>query len=532
MGRVYAAAARLFSYCAAGGILVSCAGTPPPPPPAPPPRAETAWPTHGWQTSTPEAQGVDSAWLAYAIQTIQWKHLPVHSLLIERHGSIVLDAYFHPFADNELHDVASVTKSVLSTLVGIAQAKQQMSDLNTPVWPILAQEQSADSRKARLSLAHLLSMTSGLDCSERDGQNFLQQMVSSPHWTSFALERNEIAEPGTSFNYCAVNMQLVSAVLTRKTGESAAEFAQRELFAPLGIRSFYWPTDGDGISHGYADLRLQPRDMAKLGYLWLHHGVWEDKQLVSASYLDAAVSPHAQVSASVKYGYGLWVYPYGRAGCPAHFEANGNGGQRIAVIPSKDIVMVITGSGLNADEVASLIAPAWKSDRPLLPNPRGIAKLSAAIARAAAAPDILMASTSTAALTSSSPAARVRTSPAEAAHANAGATPVEARPSAAAPPSLPLAHVTWATTATMTAASAGVATSTIAAPAAAMTAGSGASTATPGPAPSVSETAPDSTETTPAHPGPAPFVTSPAPAATTASNAPDTADPSPAAAHS
>ena len=393
MGRVRAATARALLFCAASLALASCA-TPPPPPPPPPPKPAVMWPTNGWQTSAPEAQGIDSGWLAYAIQTIQWKHLPVHSLLIERHGSIVLDAYFHPFADNQLHDVASVTKSVVSTLVGIAQSKQQIADLDTPVFPLLSAATAAsDARKAHLTLAHLLSMTSGLDCSDKDGQNFLQQMESSPHWTTFALDRQEVADPGAQFNYCAVNMELVSALLSRKTGTSAGDFAQRELFWPLGIHYLYWPVDSDGISHGFADLRLQPRDMAKLGYLWLHHGVWEDKQLVPASYVDAALSPQANVSTNVKYGYGMWLYPNGRAGCPADFEANGNGGQRIAVMPSKDMVVVITGAGLNADDVASLIAPAWRWDRPLTPNPQGDAKLAALVAQAAAPADAQWAAT-------------------------------------------------------------------------------------------------------------------------------------------
>jgi CubicO group peptidase (beta-lactamase class C family) len=395
MGRVGAAAARFLLLCAAGLTIASCASTPPPPPPPPAPKPVTFWPTNGWRASTPEVQGIDSNWLAYVIQTIQWKHLPVHSLLIERHGSIVLDAYFRPFGDNQLHDVASVTKSVVSTLVGIAQGKQQIADLNTPVLAALSAgaTSSNDARKAHLTLSHLLSMTSGLDCSDKDGQNFLQQMEGSPHWATFALDRQETADPGAQFNYCAVNMELVSALLSRKTGTSAGDFAQRELFWPLGIHHIYWPADSDGISHGFADLRLQPRDMAKLGYLWLHHGVWEDRQLVPASYVDAALSPQANVSANVKYGYGMWLYPNGRAGCPANFEANGNGGQRITVIPIKDVVVVITGSGLNADDIMSLVAPAWHSDHALVPNPQGDAKLAALVAQAASSPNAQWAAT-------------------------------------------------------------------------------------------------------------------------------------------
>ena len=391
MGRVRAAAARCLLLGAAGLLIASCAETPPPPPPPPPPAPKPVvfWPTHGWKNSTPEEQGLDSNVLADAIQAIRDKHLPVHSLLIERHGAIVLDAYFHPFADNQLHNVESVTKSVVSTLVGIAQAKQQLADLNTPVVSLFSESKpAADARKAHLTLAHLLSMTSGLDCGAKDGQSFLQQMENSKHWSAFALERRETAEPGALFNYCAVNMELASALLSRKTGANAAQLASRELFSPLGIQQFEWPSDGDGISHGFADLKLQPRDMAKLGYLWLHHGVWEDRQIVPAAYLDEALTPHADISERVKYGYGIWLYPNGRNGGPPDFEANGTGGQRIAVIPSQDMVVVVTAAGADDNQLAALLAPATKADSALPANPQADARLAALVTEVANPSDV------------------------------------------------------------------------------------------------------------------------------------------------
>jgi CubicO group peptidase (beta-lactamase class C family) len=327
------------------------------------------------------------------MDAIQARHIPVHSLLIERHGSIVLDAYFHPFADNELHDVASITKSVISTLVGISVGKRQLEDLNTPAVALLPKAMPGeDANKARITLAHLLSMQSGLDCSARGGLNFLQQMEHSPHWSAFALERPETAQPGTTFNYCAGDMQLVSAVLTNRTGDSAASFAQKELFGPLGIEHVSWPTDADGVSHGFADLKLQPRDMAKLGYLWLHHGEWEGRQIVPAAYLEQAFSAHANVGQNVQYGYGMWIYPeHGPAGGPADVEANGHGGQRIAVIPGQDMVVVITGNGLDANQVSGLVAAAVKSNRALPVNAPGDANLAMRVADAARGPETRLA---------------------------------------------------------------------------------------------------------------------------------------------
>lgn len=345
--------------------------------------APTYWPTHGWRSSTPEAQGIDSRVLADALDAIRDRRIPVNSLLIERHGNIVLDASFYPYSADRPHEVFSVTKSVTSSLVGIAVADGRLANLDVPVSALLPDVVPADSSKSRITLAHLLSMTSGLDCSNTAGLSFLQQMERSRHWASYALERPEVAAPGARFDYCAGNMQIVSAVLTRVTGQSAADYAMARLFAPLGITEVSWPKDSDGNSHGFADLQLSPRDMAKLGYLWLHHGVWEGKQIIPAAYLQDALTAHASVESGVQYGYGMWIYPQrGHAGGPPDFEANGVGGQRIAVIPSQDMVEVITGEGLDANAVASLISNAVKSDAALTDDPEASEHLQADVAEA------------------------------------------------------------------------------------------------------------------------------------------------------
>jgi CubicO group peptidase (beta-lactamase class C family) len=347
--------------------------------------SRTLWPTHGWTASTPEAQGLDSNVLAAAMETIRARHLPVHSLLIARHGRLVLDAYFAPFADGQMHEVYSVTKSVVSTLVGMAMHERRISDLRTPVVAMLPESEAAsDPMKQRLTLAHMLTMTSGLDCRGNGSGNFLMAMEQSRHWTDFALGRQLVSAPGSTFAYCAGNMQVVSAVLTRALGESAADFARRELFEPLGIEQVSWASDRDGVSHGFSDLKMQPRDMAKLGLLWLHRGAWEGRQIVPASYLASAFTPHADVEQYVKYGYGMWIYPYrGHAGGAPDVEANGFGGQRIAVIPSQDMVVVITGSGLDANDVASLLSGVVRSDSPLSPNSDGNTRLAMRLAEAA-----------------------------------------------------------------------------------------------------------------------------------------------------
>ncbi len=363
-------------------MLAACAA------PSPPSAAPSQiWPTRGWTFSSPEAQGIDSNALANAIEIIRAKRIPVHSLFVERNGYAVVDAYFFPFEDNETHDLASVTKSVTSTLIGIAGHAHAFPALNQPVVALLTDKTDAlaDPRKQRITLGELLSMTSGIDCRVPPGENLLLEMEQSPDWVAFTLNLPEAWEPGTTFEYCAGNMHLVSAVLTRATGASAADLAGSQLFAPLGISRAIWPADPHGISRGFADLELQPRDAAKLGYLWLNNGRWEDRQVVPADYLAEAVSPHATVQPGIQYGYGMWLYP---SHAPFDFEANGRGGQRITVIPSENLVTVVTSGGADASLVASLVSAAVKASSPLPPNDAGDLRLAAALATAVRAPPL------------------------------------------------------------------------------------------------------------------------------------------------
>jgi CubicO group peptidase (beta-lactamase class C family) len=355
--------------------------------PAPqPPAASVAeiWPTTGWQGATPESQGVDSSALAYAIETIRARHIPVHSLFVERNGYAVLDAYFFPFHSDETHDLASVTKSVISTLVGIAQRDHRIGTVDQPITALLPAENLGDDPgKSRITLANLLSMTSGLDCRAPPGVNLLREMEQSPDWVAFTWNLPQTWAPGANFDYCGGSMHIVSAALTAAMGESAFALARAELFAPLGIARAQWASDLYGNSHGFADLELDPSDAAKLGYLWLHYGRWQDQQIVPAEYLREALTGRASVQAGIQYGYGFWLYP---SHTPYDFEANGRGGQRITVVPSQNLVEVVTSGGADANTIAPLLAAAIYPT-PLQPNPAGDMRLAAAITLATAAPD-------------------------------------------------------------------------------------------------------------------------------------------------
>src|SRR5450759_4461494 len=234
------------------------------------------WPTHGWQESSPEAQGMESRTLVRALDYVREHHVSIHGLLVVRNGRVVLDVTFFPYQAGQLHDVASVTKSVTATLIGISSGQHRLAGVEQPVLPLFPSGRLADhdGRKERLTIQHFLSMTSGVACDWMSGEATLEEMQQSADWIQFVLERPMAAEPGSTFAYCSPGMHVLSGVISRVTGSSALDFARRELFGPLGIRDAEWPADPHGISRGWGDLHLHPRDMAKLGLLWLNEGRW------------------------------------------------------------------------------------------------------------------------------------------------------------------------------------------------------------------------------------------------------------------
>lgn len=338
------------------------------------------WPGDRWRSSSPEAQGMDSAVLADALDYIQVHRTRVHSLMIVRNGYVVLDASFFPFQSDTLHDVASVTKSITSTLIGIAIGDGRLRDVKQRVLSVFDDRrvQHRDDRKRQLTLEHLLTMSSGLDCTYSGGERTLREMRASSDWVQFMLDRPMIAKPGTNGEYCSGGMHLLSGLLTRATGVSALEYARRRLFRPLAIDDVAWPADPRGITHGWGDLHLRPQDMAKIGYLWLNGGRWKDQQIVPSAWMAAAIREHAHVLHG-NYGYGLWV---NRQSDPIVFEANGRGGQRITVLPTKNLVLAITGGAFEPGDIGTFILNSIRSDAALPESPAARRRLTASIAAA------------------------------------------------------------------------------------------------------------------------------------------------------
>jgi CubicO group peptidase (beta-lactamase class C family) len=338
------------------------------------------WPTEGWRTSTPEEQGMDSELLAEAIDFLLQQN--IHSLLIIRNGYIVADATFYPFTPGTKHDVASVTKSWTATLVGIAIHQGYIASVQQPVLDFFPQRTVAnlDASKEAMTVEDLLTMRTGLECIASPTEATQIEMMASPDWVQFTLDLPMSAAPGTRWVYCSPGTHLLQAIIQQATGMSTLDFAQEHLFNPLGISDVVWPTDPQGIIRGYGDIRLAPRDMAKLGYLYLNEGLWEGQQLLPASWVEAATSaPEGAQPEGVEYGYLWWL-------SPDFYSAQGRGGQWIIVSPDQNMIVVLTNGRTVSKLLSSYIFPAAKSTSPLPPNPDGVALLESKIAQAAEPP--------------------------------------------------------------------------------------------------------------------------------------------------
>ena len=268
------------------------------------------WPTNGWRRAAPETHGFDSAITAHGLRAIRQDGTKIHSLLVVSEGEIILDAYFYPYDGSTLHDQASVTKSVMTTLIGIA-ADQGKLDLDAPILSFFPDRTIAnlDARKERITVRHLVSNTAGMECIHHPDEPTNRAMHASPDWVQFTLDLPMVAEPGTTFAYCSPGMHLLSAILQQATGMTTLEFARANLFEPLGIHDVQWPPDPQGITNGHGELYLHPRDMAKLGFLWLHGGEWDGKQIVSREWVRAASQSQIATGSAYAedYGYGMWI---------------------------------------------------------------------------------------------------------------------------------------------------------------------------------------------------------------------------------
>jgi CubicO group peptidase (beta-lactamase class C family) len=368
--------------------------------------AATLWPTHGWEKATPARVGVDESTLAaFDKDLAAGKFDLVDSFAVFRCGKLVFERkyphdygqiygkeaktrgplnarltgpynYFDPawhpyYHGSDLHTMQSVSKTVSSVIVGIATTRGDFkAGLDTPLLHYFDETKvkNVDDRKRRITLRHVLTMTTGLDWNEEvaydDPRNDADLMEATDDWIQYVIDRPMAKEPGTVFNYSSGVSELLAYIFQKETGQDIEKYGEQYLFTPLGM-NHYWKRSPLGLVDTEGGLFLNGQDLAKIGYLYLHDGMWDGKQIVSKQWVKQSVTPFIEAEEGFKYGFKWWLLPQ-KDGFV--WMARGFGGQRLMVFPEKELIVTFTGWTILKDPPAdqdfvARILPALKSER-------------------------------------------------------------------------------------------------------------------------------------------------------------------------
>jgi len=283
----------------------------------------------------------------------------VHSILLYQNGKLVMEEYFYGYSEQRPHQLRSATKSVVSALAGIAIDRGALSGVTERVLPQMGYSSYAnpDPRKASITLGDFLSMSSGLDCNDHSSTSPGRETLldDSPDWVKATLDLPVINDRGTKGYYCSGGVAVVGRMTENAVHMRLPEFAQASLFRPLGIArtAWSWNYDLTNADKEYSQIHLRPRDMLKLGILFAGDGRWHGKQVISSAWVRASLAEQSHVD-NVSYGY-FWWRPWLDIQTPAGFQhvdvvaAQGNGGQKIYVVPQYNLVAVFTAGAYNAE---------------------------------------------------------------------------------------------------------------------------------------------------------------------------------------
>ena len=341
-----------------------------------------------WQTAQPGAVGLSKEALSAIHQDIDGgRYGYIDAFLVARQGKLVFEQYYeheypsiygqeaatpgalvvndpsgpynyfnpwwHPYyRHTKLHSMQSVTKSVVSALVGIAISRGEFPNLDTPVLQFFdeADVGNVDQRKRDMTVRDLLTMSDGLLWDENlpynDPNNSFAAMAKAHNWVQYTLDLPMEAEPGTVFNYNSGATLILGHIFRLATGIDIEEYALEHLFAPLGIDDYYWDRTPYGLTDTQEGLYLSARSLAKIAQLFLQKGRWQNKQVIPASWVEESIAPHYLTgkAGDETYGYLWWSQPYTFKGktMRAYF-GKGFGGQRPIFLPELELVIVLTG---------------------------------------------------------------------------------------------------------------------------------------------------------------------------------------------
>ena len=281
--------------------------------------------------ATPESQGISSDLFAALLRELDAsKDTDMHHFMALRHGKVICECNFAPYPKGMWHITHSMCKSITGMAIGMLIEEEKLK-LDENIYDIFPDHINAFSKIFRpvITVENLLTMTSGVTFNESG-------IVSGNDWLGSFLNASVNGKPGTEFQYNSLNTYVLSAIVTKRTGETLTEYLTPRLFGPLGITKYYWETCPKGITKGGWGLFLCAEDMAKLGQLYLQRGKWNGQQLVSEYWIEISTARHLKTqNDTYGYGYQLWMEQR-----PGSFEYNGMLGQNVIIYPDMDMVLV------------------------------------------------------------------------------------------------------------------------------------------------------------------------------------------------
>lgn len=339
------------------------------------------WPTKGWPKGTPASVGLDEeALVIFSADLASGKYMLVDTFQVFRCGEEVFnrkyahnydqiygkeaktkgplnarltgsynyfDPDWHPFYHGtDMHTMQSVSKTVTSVIFGVAITRGDFkAGLNTPVLKFFdaAKVKNVDDRKRRMTLKDVLTMTTGLNWNEEvpydDPRSDSSLMEATDDWVQYVIDKPMAEEPGKVFNYSSGATELLAYIFRKETGRDIDGYGEKYLFAPLGIKH-HWKRTYLGVVDTEGGLYLSGGDLAKIGYLYLHDGLWDGKQIVFQNWVKESVKPYIDADEHFRYGFKWWLYPLnGRF----VWMARGFGGQELMVFQEENLIVVFTG---------------------------------------------------------------------------------------------------------------------------------------------------------------------------------------------
>jgi len=369
--------------------------------------ANTPWPTRDWTRGTPASVGLDETILAtldgdlangkyglvdslqvfrcgtevysrkysHDYAKLYWKEArtkgPLNARLSGRYN--YFDPTWHPYLHGtDLHTMQSISKTVTSAIVGIAVTRGDFkAGLDTPVLSYfdVAKVRNVDDRKRRMTLKNVLTMTTGLEWIEDvpydDPRSDSSLMEATDDWVQYVIDKPMAQEPGAAFNYSSGATELLAYIFQKETGQDIDAYGEKYLFAPLGIKH-HWKRTYLGVVDTEGGLYLTGADLAKIGYLYLHAGVWDGKRHISETWVRQSLTPAIDTGwQGLKYGFKWWLQP-SKDGKEYIWHGIGFGGQRLMVFPAEELIATFTGWDILKDpavdsQLADRLLPAVRS---------------------------------------------------------------------------------------------------------------------------------------------------------------------------